>query len=154
MPSQEHVESRFIARQDFDIPISADIDKFIVQNIYLNFETGPENDCKEVQLFYSYFADFGGTSNSGVNNVFIKLEDNPIGELLLNNNFTETFHDIRTAIELAIKENNAVEFEYKLRCWDSAILNDTDLSITIKIEVVMEYTNCEELPEGFDLPDC
>lgn len=150
-PNEVDISSSFLDRSSFDIPIDADIEKFLVKNIYLNIDVLDDNICDEIFIVYAYDILEQGSSIDGSARVDIDLPDNFVEDLLINNNFTEPFTNIRLAISEAIKTGNGIEFQVRTGCYEA---DTTDIIITVVVQIIAEYTACEELPEATDLPDC
>lgn len=153
-PGQQFNDVAFISRASFDIPESAEVEKFIVKNVYLDFIVQEVNDCNELIIDYVFDSDFTGflerISDAQIN-IDLPAYNDGIGELLMNNNFTDDFQDIRNRISDVILNNGALGLKFRMYCNEQL---QADVQVRVTIDIISEYENCELMPEGTNLPEC
>jgi hypothetical protein len=154
-PGKQFNDFSFITRASFDIPQEAEVEKFIIKDVYLDFEVQNENDCDQLVIDYVFDTDFNGfiqRISDAKFTIDLPAFSNGIGEIFMNNRFTDNFTDIRNAVANVIKNDEALGLKFRMYCDDSNL--QTDVRVRVTVAIIAEYENCEMLPQGSDLPEC
>lgn len=140
-------DNRTLTRSDFDIPFTAEIEKFKIKNIWLSVIPESDNFCNEAKLNYTIRVD---DNYLNYENTF-SISTEPINEFLINDEFSLNLQNLRQLIEQSIISNKTVNLEYKLQCEEA---QKTHIVMVIRFTMDLKYTNCEEVFSGSDLEDC